>query len=314
VVNALDIKNILISGRIYKEVQAILEDKDLNYQFQYLSDDEVTLEDLQWADAFASFKPSPIFDTSHIKWVHSFGAGVDSFLHNKAWDENVLLTRTICSFGQKIAEYCLSYILRELQLHQEFEKVQNERTWKPNAPRLLNEQTIFIYGTGVIGQEIAKMLSPFGVTVYGVSLSGQQKDYFKKVFSFTDEIPSTLKTNFIISTLPLTDLTQNLFDDQKFSSFENAVFINVGRGATVREYSLINALNNGWLKHAYLDVFSAEPLPMSSPLWERKDITVTPHISAITFPEEAVECFLETLKNITENQPLKNQVDVNKGF
>jgi phosphoglycerate dehydrogenase-like enzyme len=311
---SLNIKNILITGRIYEEVQVILNEKKLNYQFRYLPDNEVTKKDLHWADAFASFRPSPIFDLSHIKWVHSFGAGVDSFLSNHTWPENVLLTRTICSFGQKIGEYCLSYILRELQLHKEFGEFQSEKTWKPIAPRQLNEQTVFIYGTGVIGQEIAKLLHPFGVTVYGVSLSGKQKDFFNHVFRLTDEIPHLKKVNFIISTLPLTDLTFNMFDDKKFSTLAEAVFINVGRGATVKEDSLINALNEGHIKHAILDVFPEEPLASSNPLWERKDVTITPHISAITSPEEAVECFIETLTNIEANQPLKNRVDVAKGF
>jgi glyoxylate/hydroxypyruvate reductase len=312
--NALNIKNILITGRIYEEVQSILDEKKLNYQFRYLSDDEVTKDDLHWADAFASFKPSPEFDLSHIKWVHSFGAGVDSFLFNQAWPEHVLLTRTICSFGQKIGEYCLSYILRELQLHKEFEEFQSEKTWKPITPRRINDQTIIIYGTGVIGQEIAKLLHSFGVTVYGVSLSGQQKDYFDHVFTLTAAIPHLKKANFIISTLPLTELTRSIFDDNIFSTMEDAIFINVGRGATVKEDALLNALNIGFLKHAILDVFSEEPLAFSNPLWKRKDVTITPHISAITSPEEAVECFIETLINIEANQPLKNRVDVAKGF
>jgi phosphoglycerate dehydrogenase-like enzyme len=313
-VKDMNINNILITGRIYKEIQAILAEKNLKKNFRILSDEEVTINDLQWADAFASFKPSPIFDLTHIKWVHSFGAGVDSFLHKREWNDEVLLTRTICSFGQKIGEYCLSYILRDLQLHHQFENQQNKREWNPIAPKQLHEQKVVIYGTGVIGQEVSKLLHSLGMTVYGVSLSGQQKSSFKKVFTLTDVTQTLNEANFVISTLPLTDRTFNLFNEKIFSAMDGGVFINVGRGSTVDEKSLLNALQHGNVKNAVLDVFQDEPLPLSSPMWEQKDITITPHISAITSPEEAVECFIETLMNIEANLLLKNQVNIHKGF
>ena len=105
-----------------------------------------------------------------------------------------------------------------------------------------------------------------------------------------------------------------MFNEKIFNAMDGAVFINVGRGATVKEASLLNALNQGNLKQAVLDVFLEEPIPISNPLWVQKDITITPHISAITTPEEAVECFIETLINIEANRPLKNQVDIHRGF
>lgn len=309
----MKINNILITGRIYKEIQSIIEKKNLKHHFRFLSEGDIRESDLLWADAFASFRPSPIFDLSTIKWVHSFGAGVDSFLYKREWDEKILLTRTICSFGQKISEYCLSYILRELQLHQEFENIKHMKKWEPIPPKPLHEQTVIIYGTGVIGQEVAKLLDSLNMTVYGVSLTGIQKDSFKKVYRIVDQPPLS-EANFIINTIPLTNATYHLFNENIFKSLQSSVFINVGRGATVEENSLITALEEGNLKHAVLDVFSKEPLPLSNPIWNRSDITLTPHISAITTPEEAVVCFLDTLKKIETGQRIDNQVDVNKGF
>jgi phosphoglycerate dehydrogenase-like enzyme len=166
----------------------------------------------------------------------------------------------------------------------------------------------------VIGQAVARILHSLGMKVYGVSLSGQQKDYFTKVFTLTDETKYLRNANFVISTLPLTNVTSGMFNEKIFNNMDGAVFINVGRGATVEEESLLNALNQGNLKQAVLDVFPEEPIDMPNPLWCRNDVTITPHISAITSPEEAVECFIETLMNIVANRPLKNQVDIHKGF
>jgi phosphoglycerate dehydrogenase-like enzyme len=150
--------------------------------------------------------------------------------------------------------------------------------------------------------------------VYGVSLSGQQKDDFTKVFTLPDEIQYLKNANFVICTLPLTNSTSHMFNEKIFNAMDGAVFMNVGRGATIEEDSLLNALNHRHVKQAVLDVFPEEPIKMSNPLWVRKDITITPHISAITSPEEAVLCFMETLMNIEANRPLQNQVDIQKGF
>ncbi|WML44422.1 D-2-hydroxyacid dehydrogenase [Neobacillus sp. PS3-40] len=308
------IDNIVITGRIYKEIQTIFEGKKLEKNFRFLHEDDVTVDDLHWADAFASFKPSPVFELTNIKWVHSFGAGVDSFLHQRDWNNNVLLTRTICSFGQKIGEYCLSYILKDLQFHHEFESLQNQKEWRQIAPKPLHEQTVIIYGTGMIGQEVAKLFDTLGMTVYGVSLSGKQKEFFKKVYPIASDVTPLKKANFVINTLPLTDFTNKIFNEKIFNALAAAIFINVGRGATVDENSLLKALDQRNLKHAILDVFSHEPLHKTNPLWNRKDVTITPHISAITSPEEAVQCFIDTLTTIENNNPLKNLVDSKKGF
>jgi glyoxylate/hydroxypyruvate reductase len=106
------INNILVVSPMYKKIQAIIESKDLLKIFRYVSEEEVTQKDFIWADALVAFNIQTNFEFSQIKWVHSLGAGVDRFLYKKDWNKDVLLTRTICSFGQRIAEYCLSYILK----------------------------------------------------------------------------------------------------------------------------------------------------------------------------------------------------------
>lgn len=119
---------------------------------------------------------------------------------------------------------------------------------------------------------------------------------------------------YIINTLPLTEKTERLFDDNIFRQLSNVGFINVGRGASLDEKALLHALNNNHVKFAVLDVFAQEPLPEENQLWSHPNVCLTPHISAVTTPNEGVNCFIETLKNIEENKPLHNKVDINKGF
>lgn len=311
----MDIQNILVVSPMYKEIQEIMTRKELRQNFRFLLEEEVAEEDLEWAEAFVSFNTKSDYDYSQVRWVHSLGAGVDKFLYRKEWPQNVLLTRTICSFGQRIAEYCLSYILKDIQFHDTFQQLQLQKKWQKMTPRLLSEQNVMIFGTGEIGHKTAQILSSLGVHVYGVSLSGKEKEFFKEVIPVdTPAVPVLGKMDYIINTLPLTEKTEHLFDDNFFKQLSNVGFINVGRGATIEENALLDALNNNHVKFAVLDVFTQEPLPEDHPLWEHPNVTVTPHISAVTTPVEAVDCFIETLKNIEGNKPLQNKVDIYKGF
>jgi glyoxylate/hydroxypyruvate reductase len=310
----MEVNNILVVTPMYKEIKSLIEKENFHQEFRYLSEVEMKQDDLLWADAFVSFNVKSSYDYSHIKWVHSLGAGVDKFLYNRDWPEGVLLTRTICSFGQRIAEYCLSYILKDVQFHDQFHAFQQKSKWSPITPKLISDQKILIYGTGEIGQITAKVLNGLGAQVYGVSLSGKEKEYFKEVMTVDSHFSQLHEMNYLINTLPLTEQTVKLFDGELFNQLSNAAFINVGRGATVDEDALLQALDKKHLGFAILDVFSHEPLPEDHRFWSHPNIHITPHISAVTTPEEGVACFLETLKNLEENKPLKNIVNVKKGY
>ncbi|WP_419887110.1 D-2-hydroxyacid dehydrogenase [Neobacillus niacini] len=310
----MNIKNILLVSPMYRELQALIEKEAPHKNFRFMPEEELSQDDLSWADALVSFNLKTEYDYSTVKWVHSLGAGVDRFLHKKDWNQEVLLTRTICSFGQRISEYCLSYILKDLQLHDRFQEQQQQKIWVQSTPKLIREQKVLVYGTGEIGQRIAEVFSGLGVNVYGVSLGGKEKAGFTKVMTLDTHFSVLNEMDYVINTLPLTERTEKLFNDAIFSGLSNAGFINVGRGASVDDTALLQALTNNKIRFAILDVFEQEPLADSNPLWNHPRVHITPHISAITTPSEGAACFLETLKNIDDNRLLANKVDTNKGY
>lgn len=312
--DCMNIHNILIAGEYQEEFETYFPNMEQK-EFRFLPVEAITDHDLDWADAYVGFKPCANFQLSKVKWVHSFNAGVNNFLDIEGWKENhVLLTRTICSFGERISEYCLSYLLTNLQYHGQFQKQQQQKKWIQKTPKLMKDVTILIFGTGAIGQEVAKTFTHFGSTVMGVSESGKQKEYFHKVVPISSVSSIIEEANWIISTLPLTQHTKQLFNEELFSQMKSVGFINVGRGATVDEKALINALDSGNIHTAILDVVEIEPLQKESTLWLRKDVTITPHISAVTELNEAILCFAQTLHAIESNQPLPNSVDFDKGY
>ena len=308
------IQNILVAGN-YEELFRQKLPRTNKHNFRFIPIENITHEDLLWANVYVGSKPCENFNLKELQWVHTFNAGVNNYLEIDGWlKNNVLLTRTVCSFGQRISEYCLSYILKELQLHSFFTEKQTNKTWEPKTPKMIKDLSIVVYGTGEIGQEVAKTFDGFGAKVYGVSYSGKQKEFFTKVVKVEDASSYIQNANWIISTLPLTNETKKLFNKEFFSNMNSASFINVGRGATVDETALIQALNNGDVKHAVLDVLTVEPLPTSSELWSRNDVTITPHISAVTEIGEAITCFLDTLHRVENNFELQNKVDVKRGY
>lgn len=310
----MEIERILVTGNIVQEVKKQINHEAWPQSFRFLEEKEVTKEDLQWADAYVAFKPTANFDFYDIKWVHSLGAGVDGYLFRGKWKEDVLLTRTICSFGQRISQYCLSYVLQDLQKHRVFQEQQHNKQWKQVTPQLLEEQKVLIYGTGEIGQETAELFHSFGLDVFGVSRSGDKKEGFKRVFAIGEEKEILPEIDVVINTLPLTEQTFELFGREILSRLNQALFINVGRGASVVEVDLLDSLEHKHLRLAVLDVFAEEPLPNDSPFWHHPAIMVTPHVSAVTTAEEAADCFLDTWEKLKKQQPLPNKVDIGKGY
>ncbi|WP_138416642.1 D-2-hydroxyacid dehydrogenase [Aquibacillus sediminis] len=310
----MEIQNILIAGKLANAMKEQINADAYRQEFRFKPAPEVTVDDLQWADAYVSFEPTANFDFYNLKWVHSFGAGVNPYVYNREWKQDVLLTRTVCSFGSRISQYCLSYYLKDMQEHDYFRAHQNEKKWQPKEPQLINGQKVMVYGTGEIGQEVAKIFSTIGMDVVGVSLSGKQKDYFRDVYAVSTETEELHDADLVINTLPLTDSTEQLFGEEFFTRLTHAVFINVGRGSSIVDDALLRALDDGRIRLAVLDVFREEPLPKGNRLWNHENVLITPHISAVTTVEEAAECFLDTLNTIENNGVLHNKVDVTRGY
>lgn len=310
----MKVKNIIVTGRLYKELENHLRYSPLlkNKEIVFLPESEITENALRKADGYASFKPCSNFKFYNLKWIHSFGAGVDSFLFNRSWKDDVVLTRTTGIFGRKIAQYCLSYMLSRSQYHKEFQEGKEKKQWNVRVPVDLKDQYVIVLGTGDIGQEIAKTLNYFGVYIVGVSLSGRNKLGFSKVIKVEELDQHLPKTHWIINTLPLTKKTYKILNRDVFCKTNGASLINVGRGETIEDDDLLLALDAGNIKEAILDVFSKEPLEQESKFWENPKITITPHISAITTVEEAGDSFLKTLTNLENQNYSPNIVDIKR--
>jgi phosphoglycerate dehydrogenase-like enzyme len=126
-----------------------------------------------------------------------------------------------------------------------------------------------------------------------------------------NELPAPLARKY---GLALDNLGAGMIGREVLSTCRGAVLINAGRGATVDEAVIPEALEKGWLAGAALDVFEVEPLPASSPLWDDRRVMISPHISGLTTVEGAVGSFLECLDEIERGQLPSRTVDRDRGY
>lgn len=171
----------------------------------------------------------------------------------------------------------------------------------------------------MIGKETAKIAKAFGMKVLGVRHSGNPLEFVDEMYT-TDQLNVFLPNcDYVVVTLPLTQKTSRLFGAVQFKQMKpSAFFINIGRGEIVVESELIQALKEGTIAGAGLDVFEKEPLHLDSPLWEMDNVIITPHTSGSTeyYDQRVIENILiPNLKNyIAGYQPSINLVDYSKGY
>jgi glyoxylate/hydroxypyruvate reductase A len=130
----------------------------------------------------------------------------------------------------------------------------------------------------------------------------------------SSRVPIFRPADWLIITVPLTAGTRGLIGREVMSACRGAVLINAGRGAVVDEAMIPQALDNGWLAGAILDVFEVEPLPASSPLWDDRRVMISPHISGMTTAVGAIAGFLECLEEIERGERPTRTVDRDREY
>jgi D-2-hydroxyacid dehydrogenase (NADP+) len=294
--------------------RALLRYADL--EIRDLPRDEVAESDLRWAEVYVGFRPPRGADLGahELRWIHSTGAGVDGFLERGGVPRGAKLTRTEGAFGARIAEYCVARALAELQDFARAARAQRAKRWELYSPRDLSTCKVGVLGTGRIGAEVARRFAAFGCHVVGASRSGTLVPPFAEVAPFPRAAELLRGAAYVIVALPLTTATRGLVAAPLLRALEGAYLMNVGRGATVEEPALIEALRDGTLRGAALDVFAVEPLPASSPLWELPSVAITPHHAARTADEEIVASFLASLAAFDAGAPSALEVDPQRGY
>ncbi|NLA83107.1 MAG: D-2-hydroxyacid dehydrogenase [Clostridiales bacterium] len=253
----------------------------------------------------------------NIKWLQLLNAGYEKVDLELLKRRNIIFTNASSVYCKTIAEDVIAKMLilaRNYPVH--FEQ-QRQSLWPddsmlPNMNIDLEGKTVGILGAGNIGREIAVRAQAFGMTVIGYDPYVTSQAGFNKIYNRYPELEQVLKmSDFLITCLPVTDETRDIMNEEKFKMMKrSAFFINVARGEIVNENHLIEALNKGHIKGAYIDVCKEEPLPPASPVWKTKNLYITPHRAAYgDLMQKRMAGLIErNIHHYLKNEPLENLV------
>jgi phosphoglycerate dehydrogenase-like enzyme len=268
-------------------------------------------EDL-WQDPELRQKALPaFFRIEGLRWLHTFSAGVDSPAFQVIIDRGGMLTNSSGASAPSIAQYVLAMMLYRTKRLDEWRDQQRRREWTQLSPGELTGQTVGIIGTGAIGGEVARLAKAFRMRTIGMRRSDKRTSYIDEQVT-PRRLPHLLKeSDFVVLACPLTKETEGLIGERELRAMNpTATLINVARGRVVDEAALIRALRERWIAGACLDVFTFEPLPESSPLWDMPDVIVTPHNSGPSPLNmgRAMAIFLDNLDRFAHGRKLRNLV------
>ena len=249
-----------------------------------------------------------------LEWVQSSWAGVDT-LCKQGLRRDYILTGVKDIFGAPISEYVMTYLLALERRVFTMRSNQLEKRWQPLGYRPSQEITLGIVGLGSIGGHLARTARHFGIRVIGFNRSGRACEGVEKVYTADDLAGFLQEPDYIVLTLPDTPQTKNFINADVLKMMNSsAVLINVGRGNIINESDLVDALLEGIIGAAVLDVFASEPLAPDSPFWRLPNVYVTPHNAAISFPEGVVGIFIDNYQRYIQKKGLRHIIDFKTGY
>ena len=259
-----------------------------------------------------------------LRWCHSMSAGVGSFIASGAFDSGkAVLTNSSGSYGLVISEYVIMATLMLMKRIPEYEEIIDRREWIQNLSiRSIAGSSIAIIGTGNIGSSTAKRYKALGAKrVVGFSRSGRPAEGFDEVFRIGqyEEVMSREEFDVLMLCVPGTADSKGLLSRERIALLSGKTYvINVGRGMVIDQDALIDALNEGVIAGAALDVVYPEPLPKDHPLWSAKNLILTPHISGdMGLPytvDLTVDIFCDNLRRYARGEELTHVVDIGAGY
>lgn len=269
--------------------------------------------------AFGQPDLDAIAGAPRLKWVHVSSSGITRYdtpeFRAYAAGRGLMLSNSALVYQEGCALHVLSFMLAQARclpaaLGNEAANGSEEWIGLRGACRDFRGQRALILGYGAIGRRLAEMLGPLGLNISAYRRQ-PRGDEGIPVIAEQDLAAALAVADHVINILPESAATRRFFDDARFGALKrNAVFYNIGRGATVDQDALLRALRSGRLSAAWLDVTEPEPLPSDHPLRLEPSCHITPHIAGGHRDEThtLVRHFLANLERYRAGAPLLDRV------
>jgi phosphoglycerate dehydrogenase-like enzyme len=290
---------------------------------------------------YAGSLPADLARAPDLGWVQLHMAGVNALHEHPLYrDTAIPLTTTSGVHAATIAEYAVTVLLalahrvpRMVEWHGRKGWPPDEERWSLFVPTEVRGATLGVIGYGSIGRELARIAtSAFGMTVlackrdpatradrgYALPGTGDPDGALPSEWFAPAELPRMLpRCDLVVLCAPLTAETRQLIDRRALLAMKpTAYFVNVGRGATVDEAALAQALGERRIAGAAIDVFAEEPPPAGHPFYDLDNVIVSPHVSGFlpSYDDRCAELFAENLRRYLAGAPLLNLVDRARGY
>lgn len=252
-----------------------------------------------------------------LRWVHTIPAGggqqVRAARLDRAALDRILFTTSAGVHAGPLSEFAVFGVLAGAKLLPWLLEQQAAHHWAPRRVMpIAADQTVAVVGLGSIGRLTAAKLAGLGYRVIGVHRRLVELDAAAEVVTMDRLAEVAGRVDAMVLALPGTDATREIVSRAVLEGAKPGMtLVNVGRGTTVDEAALIDALRDGPLGLAVLDVTAVEPLPADSPLWDLRNVILAPHTAAISphEPRLIAELFAENARRLLDGEPLLNRVD-----
>lgn len=275
------------------------------------------------ADIFVGHAKVPVpwdkvVQQGRLKFIQSSAAGLDHCLAPSVIETDIVVCSASGLFANQVAEQTLALLLGLLRGLPIFYRQWQNKEFVRRPTDDLHGKRVGIVGMGGNGRRLVEVLQPFQVTIRATDYFPEHKpDTVDQLWPHTELERLAAWSDILILTLPLNAMTRGVVNRQIFEAMpRGAYLINVARGSCVSEPDLCEALQNGHLAGAGLDVTDVEPLPQESPLWGFPNVLITPHVGAQAAKrtDDTTKLICENLRRYFAKESLFNIVDKRLGF
>jgi len=295
-----------------------------NIEFVTSNNREEEKNNIKDADIYCGIPTREVFlSAKKLQWIQCIGTGVDAIMSiPEVLDSDVVLTNCRGPHAAPMADHTMGMVTTLAHKLNEMWDDQKNRVWDTSkytdSQINLTGTTMGILALGDIGNAVASRAHGFGMDVYAVDKHPRPAPPAVKEIWGLEKLDQLIEiSDWFVITAPLTNETRGLIDRRRVELLKPGAFvIAISRGNIIDEEALIDGLMTGKIAGAGLDVTAIEPLPQSSPLWEMKNVVLSPHASAMTASliHERRAIFKSNLRHLIANEPFVYTVDKESGF
>ena len=287
--------------------------------------DRTTAQEAEWRELLAEADILFDFDQSHredlpqlapkLKWIQTTSAGIGQFVKSYGYDrQGWIFTTASGVHARPLTEFCLMAMLMHIKNYQVMDRQKRAHHWQRFNNSELRGLTVGIIGLGKIGRDLAKACAFLGMRVLGTRRNHRRAtEHVAQLFAPAEIEEMLPQVDFLVLTLPHTPETEGLLSGERIRTLKRGAYlINVARGALVDQQAMTEALLDGRLGGAALDVTDPEPPPADDPLWDLPNVIISHHSASTADSENGklTELFIRNLQNYLAGKPMENLLDI----